>query len=256
MRIVTLANHKGGVGKTTTSLCLAAGLSDKKYKVLLIDLDPQSNLSYSCGYEAKKYQGHTLYDVLHRTADINDCILNVFGAKDFDLLIGGLALIRAESDPKITDTSLNDVLLNLDKEYDFIVIDTPPSMGKLTLQAISITDDLIVPIEASVFALNGLGNLIGICEKMNPGINLDGLLLVGLNERTNIGKEFLEQYTTAAKEHGTKLYKACIHNSVQVPESQYNQKSLFDQAPKATVTKDYQAFVDEYVKGAKKNGIR
>lgn len=252
MRIVTLANHKGGVGKTTTSLCLAAGLSDKKYKVLLIDLDPQSNLSYSCGYEAKNYQGRTLYDVLHRTADINDCILNVFGAKDFDLLIGGLALIRND----ITKSSLNNALLELDKEYDFIVIDTPPNMGMLTMEAITITDDLIVPIEASVFALNGLGNLIGICKEMNPGINLDGFLLVGLNERTNIGKEFLEQYTTAAKTFGTKLYKACIHNSVQVPESQYNQISIYKQAPKATVTQDYRAFVDEYLKGAKKNGIR
>ena len=256
MRIVTLANHKGGVGKTTTSLCLAAGLSNKKYKVLLIDLDPQSNLSYSCGYEAKNCRGSSLYDVFHRTADINACIHNVYETKDFDLLIGGLALINAETDQNITESSLNDVLLNLDKEYDFIVIDTPPSMGKLTLQAISIADDLIVPIEPSIFALNGLGNLIGFAKKANPNINLEGLLLVGVNERTNIGKEFLEQYNKAAKNLGTKVFKACIHNSVQIPESQYNQKSIYSQAPRATVTKDYQAFVDEYVKGAKKNGIR
>lgn len=256
MRIITLANHKGGVGKTTTSLNLAAGLSNKKYKVLLIDLDPQANLSYSCGYEAKNYQGSSLYDVFHRTANINDCIVNVYDTKDFDLLIGGLALINAESDPKIAKTSLNDVLIDLDKEYDFIVIDTPPTMGKLSHEALAITDDLIVPIEPSIFALNGLGNLVGFVKQVNPNINLDGLLLVGINERTNIGKEFLEQYSKAAKNLGTKLYKACIHNSVQIPESQYNQLSIYKQAPRATVTKDYQAFVDEYLKGAKKNGIR
>lgn len=256
MRIVTLANHKGGVGKTTTAFNLAAGLKDKKKKVLLIDLDAQENLAFSCGVRNDDLKNHSLYDVFHGNANVNDCIFQIYDdIPDFDILVGGVILRNADNDKKyVTADSIIKALRSLNTNYDFVVIDTPPSLNVLTESALKAADDLIIPIQPSPFSLQGIGSLNGFVKSVNPKINVVGLLLVGINERTNLGREFIEIFKKTAKNNGTKLFKAMIHNSVAIPESQINNSTIYDHAPNSTVAKDYRAFVDEYLKGIKKNG--
>ena len=255
MRIIALANNKGGVGKTTTSLCLAAGLKEKKKKVLLIDLDAQENLAYTCGIDNDDLEGHSLCDVFHGKANINNCVFQIDDdVKDFDILVGGIELRNADKDKKIDADSIKKSLLGLNDSYDYIVIDTPPSLNVLTESAIKAADDLIIPIEPSPYSLQGIGGLYGFITSVNPGINIVGLLLTGVNEKTNLGKTFIDIYKTAAKKIGTKLFKTMIRSSVAVPESQVNQTTIYKHAPNSKVANDYKAFVAEYLKGVKKNG--
>ena len=256
MRTIVIANNKGGVAKTTTSLCLAAGLREKKKKVLLIDLDMQQNLALTCGVDVvEDLDGSSLYDVFHGKADINNCLFQIFdNIADLDILVGGINLIYADEDRKINEDSLNKALMNLDKQYDFIVIDTPPSITTSTKMAIKAADDLIIPIRPDVYSLWGIGSLDGFIQDVNPDINKAGLLLVGLDERTRLSKVLLESAKSAADGIGTKLFKAMIHNGVAIPESQLNKTTLFKYAPNSRVANDYMAFVNEYLKGAKKHG--
>lgn len=250
MKVIALANHKGGVGKTTTSLCLAAGLREKKKKVLLIDLDAQENLAFTCGISEKDLEGSSLYDVFHRKAKIENCIFQIDDdIADFDILVGGMELRNADKDSKLNIDSLYNALMNISIDYDYVVIDTPPSLNIITSMALKAADDLIIPIQPSPYSLQGIGSLNGFIKNVNPDITISGLLLVGINERTNLGKEFIDIYSKAAGNMGTKLFKTMIHSSVSIPESQVNKTTIFKHAPNSTVAKDYKNLVKEYMKG-------
>lgn len=252
MNIITIANHKGGVGKTTTALNLGAGLRDKKKKVLLVDLDAQENLANTCGIQETDLKGYSLYDVFIGKTSINNCIFPIKDdLKDFDIVVGGMDLRNADTDNKIKEDCVNTALSHLGKSYDFVIIDTPPSLNKLTASAIKASDNLIIPIQPSPYSYNGVASLLGFVSQKNPDIKKPGLLLVGLNERTNLGKGFVELYGNIK---GTKLYKTTIHNSITIPESQLNETTIYDHAPSSTVAKDYRNFVDEFLKGVRKNG--
>lgn len=250
MKIVAITNNKGGVGKTTTALNLAAGLNKKKKKVLLIDLDTQQNLTLTCGLEIfKELDNSTLYDVFYGHTDINDCLFQIYDdIPDLDIIIGGVGL--AEKPPK--PERLEAALQNLEKQYDYIVIDTPPSLDNITKMAIVAADDLIIPVQPNRYSSWGIGRLYDTIHDTNPDINIAGLLLVGINERTKLGKRYIEDYTAAAKKINTKLFKAKIHNSITIPDSQDYGKTIYQFAPRSTVAKDYMDFVVEYMKGGKK----
>lgn len=252
MRTIALANNKGGVGKTTTSLCLAAGLRKKKKKVLLIDLDAQENLAFTCGISEDDLNGSSLYDVFHGRTNVNNCIFQIDDdTADFDIIVGGMNLRNADNDKKIDEECISKALKDLAKNYDYVVIDTPPNLNVLTAAALKAANDLIIPIQPSPYSYNGVANLLGYVKQKNPKIKEPGLLLVGLNERTNLGKGYLELYGSIK---GTKLYKTAIHNSVAIPESQLNKTTIYEHAPSSTVANDYTNFVAEYLKGTKKNG--
>lgn len=256
MKVIALANNKGGVGKTTTALNLAAGLREKKKKVLLVDLDAQENLAFNCGVKHEDLKNSSLYDVFQNKAKIDDCIFQIDDdLKDFDIVVGGVNLRNADTDKNITEDSLVKALNGLSESYDYIVVDTPPNLSKITVVALKAADSLIIPIQPSPFSLQGISNLIGFVVKANEELlNNIGLLFIGVNERFNVGKDIIELTEAIAKKYNAKIFKTMIRNGVKVPESQLKQKTLFQLAPSCNVAKDYSTFADEIMKGSKKNG--
>lgn len=246
MRTVTIANHKGGVGKTTTAYTLGAGLRAKGYKVLLIDLDPQTNLAYTANVEGE--ESYRLSEVFKGEQKTADCIFQIKAdLEDFDILVGGKNFLNADAIYNQTDL-LEKALKGIKDHYDYIVIDTPPNLGILTKNAIKISDDLIIPLKADVYSLQGLG---AISTEIELGAVNAKALLIGVNERTNLSKFLLGQIKKQAKDLGIGLYKTMIRNSVSIPESQLKHKSIMDYAPSAKVTQDYKDFIAEYMKGVK-----
>lgn len=255
MRVVAIANNKGGVGKTTTALCLAAGLREKKKKVLLIDLDEQENLRYACGLKEDDINGSSLLDVIYGKTNVNSCLFQIYDdIADFDLLVGGGDLNDIESESRAKEDILLKVLKQLNVEYDYIVLDTPPAINKITKAALTAADDLIVPIQAAPFSRQGLHKLFKAVNTVNPKINKVGLLLIGVKENTNIGREYTDLFQKEAQEnYNTRLLKTIIHNSVAIPEAQTMKKTIFQYAANSTVANDYMNLTNEYLKGIKKN---
>lgn len=245
MKTIAVANHKGGVAKTTTAFNLASGLREKNYKVLLIDLDPQGNLTFNCGISNDDLLGSSLYDVFVRHVSVNSCLFQVFDdLNDLDILCGGIGLRFADEEKKIDEDCINKVLLNLSKKYDYCVIDTPPSLNILTRAAITAADELLIPVQASPYSYTGVAYLLGVVRKINPNLKDISVLLVQLKPRTLLAKGFIEQYGSI---EGIKLFENTIRDSTLVPESQLNQTNIFKYAPKSNVASDFRAFIDEYV---------
>lgn len=257
MRTIALANHKGGVSKTTTAWALGSGLRDRGYKVLLIDLDPQSNLSYTAGVNLLEVD-NSMYKVFKHKADINNCIYQIFDdTEDFDIIVGSIDLVSADREFTGAKASymLRDALSQLNADYDFCIIDTPPILGAMTENALTACDDLIIPMKTDAYSLQGLGNLVQFIDEQkkytNPKLNVSGILLTQVNERTNLTKELSKVFEEEAEDLQTKIFDSRIHNSVAVQEAVVNQTTIYKHAPSATATKDYNSFVEEYLKGVK-----
>lgn len=252
MKTITLSNQKGGVAKTTTTGALASGLSQRGYKVLAVDTDPQCNLSLSSGVDILSMD-QTLYDVFKGAADLQDTIQKT--DLGYDLSTGGLNL--AVADMEFTQTGrefmLREALDSVKADYDFCIIDTPPTIGILTVNALTASDSVVIPLTADLYSIQGLSQLNGMIERVrkysNKDLKIAGLLITRHDERTNISKALQDQITQTAKKLGTKVFKQPIRNSVAVRESQVMKSDIFTEAPKANATKDYTAFIDELLKG-------
>ena len=252
MKTITLSNQKGGVAKTTTTGALASGLSQRGYKVLAVDTDPQCNLSLSSGVDILSMD-QTLYDVFKGTADLQDTIQKT--DLGYDLSTGGLNL--AVADMEFTQTGrefmLREALDSVKADYDFCIIDTPPTIGILTVNALTASDSVVIPLTADLYSIQGLSQLNGMIERVrkysNKDLKIAGLLITRHDERTNISKALQDQITQTAEKLGTKVFKQPIRNSVAVRESQVMKSDIFTEAPKANATKDYTAFIDELLKG-------
>lgn len=250
-KIITLANQKGGVAKTTTSLALAAGLANHGYHVLGVDLDPQSNFSLSSGIDTVELE-ETLYDVFKRTTDANSVLLaSLLG---YDVLPGGLSLAGADMDFTQTgrEYMLKETLESLDKEYDYIIIDTPPTLGILTTNAMAASNSVIVPMAADLYSIQGLSQLNGLISNVrkycNQNLQLAGLLITKYHGNQNISKAVSEKIAEIAHELNTKVFKSTIRESVAIREAQLLHSDIFKDAPKANATVDYAEFIDELLK--------
>ena len=256
MRITTIINGKGGVGKTTTTHALATGIDKTKYKALAIDYDPQGNLSHAFGVDVNNVP--TLYHVFRGDLDIKEAIQHT---PQGDILAGNAWLAQLEamfSGAAYLKSirKLKTLLSNLEGEYTHVFIDNQPLIGGiLTTQSLASATDLIVPISAEVFALQGLARLqeaIGeIKENISPSLRIDGVLLTKLNPRTNISAGLTKAINKWAELEKTKVYKSFIRESVSVKEAQVNKQSLFDFAPESNPAKDYLAFIEEYLETKK-----
>lgn len=250
--VIAIANQKGGVAKTTTANILGIGLKERGYKVLLIDLDPQSNLSSSVG--AEMYESDTVYEMLKNQTTAEKAIQKT---DLIDIIPSNIMLGGAEQE--ITQTGkeyrLRETIDPIKDRYDFIIVDTPPMLGVLTINAFTAADEIIIPTTAGIFAANGIHQLHNTIENVkkycNKNLEIAGVLLTRFNPRTNIGQD-IKTLTKQLSEHiDAPFYKTFIRNSVVIEETQASQLNLFDYKENATVAEDYSNFTDEYLQRRK-----
>jgi len=251
MKIITIANQKGGVAKTTTTWHLGVGLARKGSRVLLIDMDPQSNLSFTANVDLLNI-GYSLFDVFRGEATASQAIKNV--DENIDILVGGIDL--AAADRTFTqlgrEKMLSKALKPISKNYDYCVIDTPPTLGIMNENALTCADYVIVPIQANVYALQGINQLRGfiedIKENANSKLKIAGILITRVNSKTNLHNTLYPQFEKAAAKLKTKIFDTMIRSTISVEESALERTNLFDYAAGATATEDYSKLVDEVLK--------
>lgn len=252
MKIIAVINQKGGVGKSTTAEALTAGLLLKGYTCLAIDLDAQGNLSYTAG--AKTEGVPTVLEVLTGEAKAREAIQHLQGG---DVIAANKALAGADAFINSTgkEYKLKEALEELQGEYQYIIIDTPPALGILTVNALTACHSIIIPAQADIYSLQGIEKLAETIKPVkkycNPSIFIEGILLTRYSPRSVLSREVAEIAGKLADKLGTKVFKTTIREAIAVKEAQISQQSLFDYAPKAKVAEDYRAFIEELL-GAEK----
>ena len=252
-KIIAITNQKGGVGKTTTTLNLGAAIAEKGKKVLLIDSDPQSSLTISCGVNMRNLQ-KSLYDAIAREneeeeVNISDIIIKT-KIKNVSLLPSNIDLSRAEIElMNMLDRErvLKFILDPLKKLYKYILIDCPPSLGILTINALTAADEVIIPVETDYLALRGAGILINktiqkVKKKLNPNLKIAGILPTMHNARTLHAREVLDML----KEHFQDLvFNTVIKETVKFKESSVDGTSILDYAKNSDVAEAYRQLAQE-----------
>jgi ATPases involved in chromosome partitioning len=247
--VIAIANQKGGVGKTTTSTALAAGLKDKGYRVLAIDADPQGNFSDTAGAETQESQ--TLYDLMKGDCEVEDCIqvLDRFDIIPANIMLAGL---ETEMSQLGKEQRLKEKISPVLKKYDYIIIDTPPSLGILTINAFTFANQIIIPTQAGIYATGGMiqlnttiNNVRKYCN--NPKLVVAGVLITRYNPRANLSKDMKDLTEKIGKELSLPIFETYIRNSIQIEEAQANRLDIFAYSPSSTVGQDYSSFIDEYL---------
>lgn len=246
MHTVAIINQKGGVGKSTTAQALAAGLSLKGYKPLLVDLDPQCNTSFTAAAASSPTITGLLLGEVSAAAAIQHTALG-------DIIAASKALSGA--DTMITGTGreyrLREALEPLQAVYDFIVIDTPPALGILTVNALVAADTVVIPAQADIYSLQGIAALSETLQPVkkycNAGLQIAGILLTRFSPRAVLSRDIAEQAEQAAGQLQTKVFKATIREAIAVKEAQINQQSIFAYSPKSRVADDYKRFTEEFL---------
>lgn len=250
--IVAVANQKGGVGKTTTAQALAAGLAERGLRVLGIDLDPQGNFSTACG--AENYNVLTVYEVMKGGISIRDAVQHMKGG--YDIVPANIMLAGAEQELSQTgkEHRLKEAVGPVAGDYDAIVIDTPPSLGVLTVNAFTCATDILIPTTAGIFATAGISQLnetvISVQKYCNPTVKIRGILFTRFNPRAHISRQIKELAEQLSQHISAPIYNTYIRSAVAVEEAQANRTDIFDYAEKSTVAEDYKAFIEEFLKGA------
>jgi len=247
--ILAIANQKGGVGKTTTSINLAAALAQKGHKTLLLDLDPQGNASLSfldpeqiqlSVYDALVEDNRTLSDAVHKT-----------NVKNLDLIPARINLAKFES-KMLGDIDshfrLKDRLKSVTDLYPYVIIDTPPTLGLLTVNALVASTHLLVPIQSSYFALEGTDDLLETVEKIrarpNPTLDFLGVVITIHDKRTVLGRDIRNHIQEV---FGTKVFKTVISRSVRLEESPAYKEPIFSFAPHSTGALEYYKLSEEVI---------
>ncbi|GHU95734.1 chromosome partitioning protein ParA [Clostridia bacterium] len=254
-KIIAFANQKGGVAKTTTAWAMAAGLANRGYKVLAVDLDPQGNLSQS--FNADAFELPTVYNLLRGECSIDNAVQHLVG---LDVISANVILASAESELSQTgkEHKLKEALIPVRGHYDYILLDAPPSLGVLTANALTAADEVVVPTTASIFATMGINELYNTVTRIqrycNASLVIRGILLTKYNPRANVNadmKELIERLGAAIK---APVFSTFIRNSVIVEQAQANSVDLFAFKGNSPVAEDYAAFIEEYLKGGNVNG--
>jgi len=255
--ILTIANQKGGVGKTTTAINLAAALAQRKKKTLLLDLDPQANSTIAF-FETGELTA-SMYDVL------SDHHVDLAGVvkptKDELLYVAPAKLALAKLEQQLAGQfdapfKLKDVLAPIQKDYEFIVIDTPPALGILTVNAMVAATHLLVPIQAAYFAIEGTDDLLETYERIrarpNPDLKVLGVVITLFDKRTNISRDTNEQIRSV---FGSVLFKTRISKNVRLEESPAYKETILTYAPKSPGAQEYRKLALEVIQRVEEDRI-
>jgi len=249
-KIITLTNQKGGVGKTTTSINISASLAHLGHRVLLVDVDSQANASTGVGI----YKGdakRTIFDLLVDDLDPNEAILptseeNLFLIPSSQELSGIDILIMSDENREF---KLKEKLAVIKDDYDFIVIDCPPSLGLLTINALTAADATLIPVQCEYYALEGLTQLLNtiriVQKRLNPNLSIEGVLLTMLDTRTKLGKDVIEEVKLYFKE---KVFNTIIPRLVRLSEAPSFGKSIINYDLTSKAAKYYIDLAKEVVK--------
>lgn len=245
-KIISIATQKGGVCKTTTTGALVSGFKKKGRKVLAIDLDPQGNLSFSLGAETE--YAATIYHVLKGEVRTHFAIqhTSIADVIPSNILLSGIEL---EFTDKGREFLLKKALEPLADLYDYIFIDTPPGLGILTVNALSASNYVILPMLSDIFSLQGIAQLYETVEHVkqacNPSLSIAGILMTKFNPRTRLSKEVRGTAELVSKNLGIPLFETTIRNCLSLTEAQSLQANILDYAPKSTGVNDYVALIRE-----------
>src|SRR5579859_834415 len=244
---LAIANQKGGVGKTTTAINLSAALALEGLQCVLIDCDPQANSSSGLGLARDADHG-SVYELLTGSASV-DTLLQPTGIETLKIIPGSRNLIGANIelvDTKSRETKLRDSLKELRIAYDFIILDCPPALDLLTLNAFVAADRLLVPMQAEYFALEGVSELLGTIDRVkqsfNPKLELEGVVLTMYDERTNLAQQVTESLKAF---FGDKLYKTAIPRNVRLAEAPSHGKPVQLYDPRSRGAEAYRDLADE-----------
>ncbi len=252
MKVISIVNQKGGSGKTTTTVNLAASLAEKNKKILLIDLDPQSSASLWCGHRDKE---NLLFDIFINPEKSLDNVIKSTNNNNMDILPASPILSSVEkklSNNLNTEIILKNRLSKLKKSYDFILIDCPPNLGILSLNALTASDYVLIPVESHVMALHGLVQLLRtitvVKKKTNPLLTIIGILPCRVNIRTKHAKEVIDQLQ---KRFSNQMFKVSIRENVKLAEAPLYRLSILKYASLSDAANDYRCLASELLEKVK-----